>query len=423
MSRLTGCLILTFGAVVTAQSFQEPEGLLDRFLNRMKADLARLPDYVCAQSIERFSRTSSERPWEKVDELRFEVALVSNRELYALPGGRFQDRPLAAMIGRGTSSTGQLGILAKHVFLTSTARFKYQGTTERDGRTLDEYQFEVEASRSSYRLRNSTAEAAVPFQGAFWVDAETLDLRRLEVQAFDIPEILGLAETETGLDYSRMNIDDSEVLLPATATLRVVAVNGNEDMNRMRLNECRHYRAESSLHFEQTTSAAPPAPTERAEPQELAGGMVVELALDANLDPASVKVGDAVKAKVAKAVRTGEEVLIAEGAIAEGRIARLDTQSQPFLVHVVALEFDSIQMGQRRQAFNATMVDAGPAAGLIRQAKRLDPKFSKRPTGRMDVLVREVQRGQGILLWDAKRGPLPRGLRMKWRVHTESAQR
>ena len=191
----------------------------------------------------------------------------------------------------------------------------------------------------------------------------------------------------------------------------------------MRLNACRHYRAESSLYFEQTTSAAPAAPAEKAEPQELGGGVIVELALDTNLDPAAVKVGDAVKAKVARAVRAGDQVLIAEGSIAEGRIARLDTQSQPFLVHVVALEFDSIQIGERRQPFSATMVDAGPAAGLIRQAKRLDPKFSKRPTGRMDVLVREVQRGQGILLWDAKRGPLPRGLRMKWRVHNESAQR
>jgi hypothetical protein len=68
------------------------------------------------------------------------------------------------------------------------------------------------------------------------------------------------------------------------------------------------------------------------------------------------------------------------------------------------------------------MQDAGPAAGLIRQAKRLDPKFSRRPTGKMDVLVREIQQGQGILLWDGKHGPVPRGLRMKWRVNGEATQ-
>jgi hypothetical protein len=37
----------------------------------------------------------------------------------------------------------------------------------------------------------------------------------------------------------------------------------------------------------------------------------------------------------------------------------------------------------------------------------------------MDILVREVQRGQGILYWEARRGSIPRGLRMKWRVEKE----
>jgi hypothetical protein len=39
----------------------------------------------------------------------------------------------------------------------------------------------------------------------------------------------------------------------------------------------------------------------------------------------------------------------------------------------------------------------------------------------MDILVREVQRGQGILHWDARRGPLPRGFKMKWRVQQDLA--
>jgi hypothetical protein len=420
MFRMGICLLLTLSA--GAQSLPEPEGLLERFLTRMKQDLSRLPDYVCTQTIERFGRSAAEKPWQPIDSLRFEVALVSNRELYALPGGRFQDRPLAAMVARGTIGTGQLGIFAKHVFLTSTTRFSYHGSGDRAGRQLHEYQFEVEAPRSSYRLRNGLAESIVAFQGAFWVDAGTLDLARLEVQAYDIPEKLGLAEADTALDYSRMTIDGTEVLLPAAATLKVTAVNGNEDMNRTRLTACRHYRAESSLHFEEASAAPANQPAAPEASSALPKGTLVELALDASLDPASAKVGDVIKARVVKPVRAGEETVLAEGTITHGRIVRLDTQAQPFQVHVVALEFDTIFLGDRKVPFNATMVDAGPAAGLIRQVKRMDPKFTRRPTGRMDVLVREVQRGQGILLWEARRGPLPRGLRMKWRVQGEAVQ-
>ena len=76
--------------------------------------LERLPDFVCTQSIERFSRIGAEKPWEKIDSLRFDVALVGNQKLYALPGERqFRGRRLAEFAGRGSIGTGQLALLAK----------------------------------------------------------------------------------------------------------------------------------------------------------------------------------------------------------------------------------------------------------------------------------------------------------------------
>jgi hypothetical protein len=73
-------------------------------------------------------------------------------------------------------------------------------------------------------------------------------------------------------------------------------------------------------------------------------------------------------------------------------------------------------------SISATMEKGRTADRTDPEAKRLDPKFTRRRTGRMDILVREVQRGQGILHWDARRGALPKGLRMQWRVQGETAQ-
>jgi hypothetical protein len=404
-------LWLALGMSSPAQTLDEPAGVLDRFLERAKSDLVRLPDYVCTESTDRFKRAAAERPWEKVDTLRFEVALVKSRELFALPGGRFQERPLAAMVGHGTVGTGQFGILARHVFLTSTARFRHKVDTDRDGRRLLEFEFEVPPEKSSYKLRSGTAESVVGFQGAFWVDASTLDLVRLEVQPYDMPEKLGLAEAETTLEYARTTIDGDEVLLPVTATLTVAAVNGQEDMNRTRIAACRHYRTESVLRFEETSVAAPPVVL-----NELLKGTLLELKLESNVDPSTAKPGDEVRATLARPVKSGDEVLVPEGTAVLGRVSRLDVQSKPFRVHVIALEFDTLTLADRKIEFAATMQEAGPAAGLLKQARRLDPKFERHPQRRMDVLVREVQRGQGILLWDAKRGVLPKGLRMRWRV-------
>lgn len=90
--------------------------------------------------------------------------------------------------------------------------------------------------------------------------------------------------------------------------------------------------------------------------------------------------------------------------------------TMPYPIYKVGLEFESLAVGSRVVASAATMDDAGPAAGLIRQSKHFDPTFSRQRTNHIDMLVREVQRGQGILDWDAKHTPIPRGLRMKWRV-------
>src|SRR5207247_2113922 len=135
-------------------------------------------------------------------------------------------------------------------FLMPPAHFTYRGEGEEEGRKAHEYTYDVPPEHSSYKLRSGSAESAVGFQGAFLIDAESLDLIRLEAQAYDIPERLGLAEVNTTLVYSRVTVDAAEVLLPVSATLSVATVDGIESLNRTRLSACRHYRTESTIVFQ-----------------------------------------------------------------------------------------------------------------------------------------------------------------------------
>jgi hypothetical protein len=406
---------------------EEPAGLLERFLAPMRSNLNRLPDYACTQDIERFTRLNSERPWTKVDTLRLEVALVGDRELYAHSGARrFQEQPLDQMVRYGMTSTGQFGLIARHVFVTSTARFSYRGEIELNGRRAYEYEYDVPPDHSNYRLRVRGSEAVVGFQGAFCFDAETFKLIRLDVQAYDIPLSVAAVEATTTLVYSRMPIGETEFLLPVSATLSITAADGTENLNRTRLTACRQFKAESNIAFE-----ARPAPHEAAESDvELASttppagvtgstiprGTLLHITLESNLDPGTAKVGDPIRARIARAVKDGDLELVPQGARVFGRLVRLEKELTPFPLYEIGLEFDAVEAGERKIGLTATMEDAGPASGLIRQAKRLNPTFSKRRTARLDILVREVQRGQGILYWDARRGALGRGLPMKWRV-------
>jgi hypothetical protein len=57
-------------------------------------------------------------------------------------------------------------------------------------------------------------EAVVGFHGSFYVDPDTLEVRRLGVVAEDIPAELELTAAETRVDYARLRIGDDEFLLP-----------------------------------------------------------------------------------------------------------------------------------------------------------------------------------------------------------------
>jgi len=120
---------------------------------------------------------------------------------------------------------------------------------------------------------------------------------------------------------------------------------------------------------------------------------------------------------VARPIKEGNRVVVPAGAVALGRLVRLERYEQPIEHYLIGLEFHTLQAGAQRAELRATMRRAGPAAGLVEQARRLDPTFDprrKRPF--MQILVNEQQRGQGVLHWSAKHPVVSRGLRMEWLV-------
>ncbi len=420
--------LLAASAGSTLFGFEEPAEVLNKFLSRVRRDLERLPDFVCTQTVERFSRADSLDTWRKSDTLHFEVAVVGSRELYARPGERkFDSRPLAEMVGRGTIGTGQFSNLAKLVFATGAAQFTFRGRGQRYGRDAYEWDYDVPLENSGYKLRSGPAESKVAFQGTFWVDVQTLDLIRLEVQAYDMPQELGLAQADTDVVYSRIPIEGVGTLLPINASLRVMAVDGEEDLNRTRLDRCRQYTTESAIRFDAIGGAGlseadrlrPTRETEIAQMQ-IPVGAILDFALDNAFDPETASLGEEVSVTLIRPLKQNDSVLLPEGTRGLMRLVRLDRHTTPFTVFDLGMEFESLVIDGRPLPLSATMEEAGPASGLMKQAKRLDPTFTKRRSARMDILVREVQQGQGILNWDGRKGPMPRGLKMKWRVTPET---
>lgn len=417
MLRIAVRIAITLGSTGLGLCFQEPEGLFEKFHAHMKAERSSLSQFVCTQTVERFSRNSAEHPWKPVDTMQLDVGVIGDQELYGKAGsGEFYRRPLSEAVGSGVVSTGKFALLARQILDTTAAKYRYKGLGERDGAQSHEYDFDIAQKVSNYRLRSGTLELPVAYQGTFWVKQDTLDLLRLELQAYDIPQKLGLAEAVTTLSYARVPVGDAALLLPVSGSVTLVTMQGVESMNRMRIQSCRRYSTQSEVRFA-GASGEPAAQTE--QPFALPAGAILEITLDENLPLQKLSPGLPFSMKLSKELRDGTNLLLHAGTPFFGRIARMETQDAPFPIVELALELNTFEHDGKQLPLRLTMTDAGPAAGLIREQKRMDPVFEKRRNARMDILVRKVEEGQGYIHWDARKGAIPRGLKTKWRVEPE----
>lgn len=415
MFRIAPGVVLLLGLRCIASAFQVPDGLFERFLDRMEGEQRRLPEYVCTQNIERFGRVSAERKLERIDSLRLDVAVTGDRELYGRPGARnFYAKSLAEVVGSGFVSTGRFALFTRQILNTRTTAYQYRGLDERAGRQAHAFDFDVDPAHSNYLLQSGSVEATTGYQGSFWIHPDSLDLLRVEIQAFDIPGQLGLSEARTTLVYNRVPIGQETVLLPVSTTATVVTTDGLENVNRIRVESCRRFQTESTLTFTPPAEelAAPPA----REASALPSGAVLELALDEGLNLESASIGQPLKASLTRPLRLGEKTLVPQGAVVRGQVVELEKRAMPYPSYQVGLTFDALEVGGENIPLTVTLDEAGAADGLIRQSRRMAPTFQAGGRARMQVLVRKVQKGEGYLEWDARKGPIPAGLKMKWRV-------
>lgn len=399
---------------------QDSGALLDRVRARMRENLARIPDYVCLQTVNRAHRSGENDVFRARDVLRVEVGVAGNKEVYAWPdAGGLGERELAGMVGSGVVGTGNFALFAKHIFAANVAEFTPRGEEMRDGRRTLRFDYDVPRDLSAYRLRVPPNQAVVGFQGSFWVDAQSLDLVRLEVRAEDVPARVGVVQAATVVEYERVPVGDAAFLLPRHSELLIVTTAGDQSLNRSEFSACRHYQASATVSFDANAADRVEGDAARAQSaprEEIPERALLEVALAGEIDPGSAAAGDSIRGVLARPLKDGERVIAPEGAAVAGRVLGIEKRSSPVEHYVVALQFHTLEWGGARAPFSATMEDAGPAPGLIRQEKRMNPTFSRDRTARLRILVGEQHPGQGVLHWDARRPRIPKGFKTRWRV-------
>src|SRR5262249_44167044 len=154
--------------------------LLSRIKRHMREELARLPDYTCLETAQRYRTAGGKGGAKPLDTMRIEILYSGKKEMYASPGARsFQDEDVTTVANGGLFGTGASAGNLRALFQADTAMSQYRGEVELDGRRAVRYDYRVPINLSGLVIHLPQASDRVAMKGSFWADPETLNLLRL----------------------------------------------------------------------------------------------------------------------------------------------------------------------------------------------------------------------------------------------------
>ena len=408
-----------------AQSELPPDVVqVARIRQLMSRRLEHAPNYTCTETIQRSEKHPDAKAFRILDTLRLNVAFADGKEIFSWPGAKqFENRNLGDMVGTGLTSSGEFLSYARGVFLGRSTVIRLAGNETLRGRAAAKYDYRISSFQSGFTVRSHNAEGPAGMKGSFWVDAGTLDILRLDVDAEEIPEYVPIAASHEEIDYGRVRLAASDVVIPEGVGLTLIDRDGLQRRNRVEFTACREYHSESAISFD---PAGPMFGTNPAALQETAlpAGLTLSLELDESINEGTTSEGDLIAAHLTRDAVWKKKVLVPKGTTVKGRLRRLEKYAQPRPHYVVGFEFSEMEFEGKRASFTCLLTKIGglaPATSLVtsRQITRSSVTAAgletQTVTSIQEILPGEVP-GVGTFVIEGSRLRLEKGLRMEWRT-------
>jgi len=323
------------------------------------------------------------------------------------------------MVGAGLMSTGSFAAIVKNVFINNVSTIRFHGEEDILGHHALRWDYAIPYNLSRWDVQIDGRLGRVSETGAFWADAETLELLRLEAIANDIPTDLRVSSIKETVEYSRVRVRSRDLLLPQSVQTSATKLNGDENSNWMEFSHCREFGAAAELTFNKSTVAAE-KPAAAVTELQLPAGLQFSVHLAQGIDSKTAAVGDRITASIDREVRSHGAVLIPKGAQLLGRIRRLERQSDPRPHYVVGLEFTDIEFPGRHARFIGEMSGMVPVPGLTLGISTFS--MDKSDAGVAGNLVRSRTEtevvfkvpGVSTFFMEGSDFRIPEGMRMSW---------
>jgi VWFA-related protein len=200
-----------------------------------------LPNFLCAEITNHSVDTEGDGDWHHKDTLLQTMRYIDHAESRTTLELNGQKSDIQESDLTFAHSTGEFGGLFTAVFDPSAnAKFTWQESDMLDGQAVQVFAYRVEVAHSSFDLTGlNNQQIPVAFHGQVYLDTATHSIRRITLDAEDIPESLKVRATSISVDYNWATINNHDYLMPARG-----AVSLREGKRQAVLNEFefRNYR-------------------------------------------------------------------------------------------------------------------------------------------------------------------------------------
>lgn len=114
-------------------------------------------------------------------------------------------------------SNGEFGGMFRAVFDPSAqAKFTWKESDVLDGQPVQVFDYTVDTAHSSFDVTGlNNTQHVVVFHGQVYLDPATHSIRRISINADDIPEMLHVRATSISVDYAWVTINNHDYLMPS----------------------------------------------------------------------------------------------------------------------------------------------------------------------------------------------------------------
>ncbi len=212
-----------------------------------------LPNYVCQEQTTRYVSETRQPTWNVVDIVSAEVVYDDHQESYR--NLQINGRPTKkSPEDSGAWSTGEFGTILANLFAPQTdADFKYIQEDTIEHRAASIFDFKVKRVRSNWKIWVPGQYIVPSYKGSVWIDKQTAQVLRIEMQAKDVPEAFPEITVETAVDYDTIGLGSADrFLLPVQAQALSCWRNSNEcQRNTIEFRNYHKFEGESIIKFNQ----------------------------------------------------------------------------------------------------------------------------------------------------------------------------